>query len=106
MLSTTGIVAIATWAAGTLPHPDRVGGFDLIPGGILFALGVEALRLASTLYFAGKLERVDDLYGALGFAAVFMAYLYLGARLAVLGFMTNAALLHSGLFRESIDDTA
>ena len=106
LLATTGIVAIATWAAGTLPHPDRVEGFDLIPGGILFALGVEALRLASTLYFAGKLERVDDLYGAMGFAAVFMAYRYLGARLAVLGLMTNAALRHSGLSRESIDETA
>ena len=106
LLATTGIVAIATWAADTLPQPDRVGWFNLIPGGILFALGVEALRLASTMYFAGKLERVDDLYGAMGFAAVFMAYLYLGARLAVLGLMANAALRHSGLSRESIDEMA
>lgn len=105
LLATTGIVAIATWAAGALPHPDGVRAFDMLPGGILFAVGVEILRLVSTFYFAGKLERVDDLYGALGVAAVFMAYLYLGARVAVLGLMTNAAVRRSGLLRESIDET-
>ena len=76
---------------------------DLIPGAILFAVGYEALRLATTLYFASKLDRVDDLYGALGFAAVFMTYLYLVARLAVLGLMANAAVRRSGFSLESIN---
>jgi len=102
LLATMGIVAIATWAAGTLTRPDGIRWFDLIPGAILFAVGFEALRLATTLYFAGKLERVDDLYGALGFAAVFMTYLYLVARLAVLGLMANAAVKRSGLSLETI----
>jgi len=105
LLATTGIVAIATWAAGTLTRPDGIRWFDLVPGAILFAVGFEALRLATTVYFASKLERVDDLYGALGFAAVFMTYLYLVARLAVLGLMTNAAVRRSRLSRESIDET-
>ncbi|MGH2774850.1 MAG: YhjD/YihY/BrkB family envelope integrity protein [Actinomycetota bacterium] len=96
LLATTGIIAIATWAATSLPRPDDVGRFDLFPGAILFAVGIEALQLATTLYFAGKLERLDDLYGALGFAAVFMTYLYLVARLTVLGLMANAAVWRSG----------
>jgi uncharacterized BrkB/YihY/UPF0761 family membrane protein len=99
LLATTGIVAIATWATGTLTRPDGIRWFDLVPGAILFAVGFEGLRLATTVYFASKLERLDDLYGALGFAAVFMTYLYLVARLAVLGLMTNAAVRRSRVSR-------
>jgi membrane protein len=105
MLATMGIAAIASWAAGQLISPDDIRWFDHVPGAILFAVGFEALRLATTLYFASKLERVDDLYGALGFAAVFMTYLFLVARLAVLGLMTNAAVRRSRLSRQDIDDT-
>ncbi|MGH2825400.1 MAG: YhjD/YihY/BrkB family envelope integrity protein [Actinomycetota bacterium] len=104
LLAITGMVAIVTWATGTLPRPDGVGRLDLVPGAILFAAGIEALRLATTLYFANKLERVDDLYGALGLAAVFMTYLYLLARLAVVSLMANAAMWRSGLSRLSIKD--
>ena len=102
MIATGGIVAITTCAASTLPRPDDVGWPNLIPGAILLSVGLEALRLATTLYFARKLERIDDLYGALGFAAVFMTYLYVVARLVVLGLMANAAVQRSGLSRESI----
>jgi uncharacterized BrkB/YihY/UPF0761 family membrane protein len=102
VVAIAGMVAISTWAAGTLPRPDDVGWPYLIPGAILFSIGVETLRLATTLYFARKLERVDDLYGALGFAAVFMTYLYLLARLVVVGLMANAAVQRSGLSYESI----
>ena len=102
VVAIAGMGAITTWAASTLPRPDDVGWFYLIPGAILFSVGVEALRLAVSLYFGPKLERVDDLYGSLGFAAVFMAYLYLVARLAVLGLMANAAIKRSGLSYESI----
>jgi uncharacterized BrkB/YihY/UPF0761 family membrane protein len=105
LLATMGIAAIASWAAGTLTRSDDIRWFDHVPGAILFAVGFEALRLATTLYFASKLERVDDVYGALGFAAVFMTYLYLVARLAVLGLMTNAAVRRLRLSREDIDDT-
>jgi uncharacterized BrkB/YihY/UPF0761 family membrane protein len=102
VIAITGMGVITTWAASTLPRPDDVGWFYLIPGAILFSVGVEALRLVVSLYFGPKLERVDDLYGTLGFAAVFMAYLYLVARLAVLGLMANAAIKRSGLSYESI----
>ena len=96
LLATMGTVVIAAWAVGLLPHPGGLRWFAFVPGAILFALGVEVLRHATTLYFATKLERLDDLNGAVGFAAVFMTYLYLAARLAVLAIMVNAALHHVG----------
>ena len=102
VVAIAGMAAITTLAASTLPRPDDVGWPNLIPGAILLSVGLEALRLATTLYFARKLERVDDLYGALGFAAVFMTYLYVVARLVVLGLMANAAVQRSGLSYESI----
>jgi uncharacterized BrkB/YihY/UPF0761 family membrane protein len=102
LVASAGMVAITTWAARSLPRPDGVGWPSLIPGAILLSVGLEVLRLATTLYFARKLERIDDLYGALGFAAVFMTYLYVVARLVVLGLMTNAAVQRSGFSPESI----
>jgi uncharacterized BrkB/YihY/UPF0761 family membrane protein len=96
VLAMVGIAAIAAWAVRTLPHPDGIRWVAFVPGAILFALGTEALRLATTFYFAPKLDRVDDLYGAVGFAAVFMTYLYVVARLAVLAIMVNAAVHHVG----------
>lgn len=100
----TGIAAMATWVAGCLPQPEGVRWIHLLPGAILFAIGFEALRLATTIYFAAKLDRVDDLYGALGFAAVFMTYLYLVARLTVLGLMANAAVYRSGHSERTSND--
>jgi membrane protein len=96
MLAMAGMVAITAWATRALPHPEGIRWLAFVPGAILFALGIEVLRLATTFYFAPRLERVDDLYGAVGFAAVFMAYLYLVARLAVLALMVNAAVHHVG----------
>ena len=104
VLATTGLAAVATWAAGRLPLPEGVRWFHLLPGAILFAFGFEALRLATTIYFAGKLDRVDDLYGALGFAAVFMTYLYLLARITVLGLMANAAVYRSNISKRTSND--
>ena len=34
-------------------------------------------RVVTIVYFAGKLDRVDDLYGALGVASVFLAWLFI-----------------------------
>jgi uncharacterized BrkB/YihY/UPF0761 family membrane protein len=95
VLSTVGIAALVVWTTRVLPHPDGIGWLQCVPGAVLFSVGMGGLRLATAVYFAGKLERVDDVYGAVGFAAVFMTFLYLVARLAVLGFMANAAFRHS-----------
>ena len=58
-LAVVGIVTISVWAIGGLPHPEGIGWLASVPGAFLFAIGIEGLRLATTLYFAGKLQRVD-----------------------------------------------
>jgi uncharacterized BrkB/YihY/UPF0761 family membrane protein len=91
LITVAGIGGLAAVAAAHTPHPDGVRWYEFLPGALIFALGMEAMRVATTVYFTGKLVRVNDLYGAVGLSAVFMTYLYLVARLIVIGYMTNGA---------------
>ena len=59
--------------------------------GVLFAVGIDAIRLFTEVYLAGRLGRVDDLYGSIGFATVFMLWLYVVSRIVVATFGLNAA---------------
>jgi uncharacterized BrkB/YihY/UPF0761 family membrane protein len=81
---------IGAYACLRLPHPDGVSWLGFVPGALFFAVGSELLRLFTAIYLAGRLERVDELYGALGISAVFMGFLYLTARLMVAGLALNA----------------
>jgi uncharacterized BrkB/YihY/UPF0761 family membrane protein len=73
-----------------LPHPESARWKAFLPGAIVLAVGSVLLRIVTQVYFAGRLGRVDDLYGALGLAAVFMAWLYLAGRLIVASFAVSA----------------
>jgi uncharacterized BrkB/YihY/UPF0761 family membrane protein len=74
-----------------LPHSDA-GWWELVPGAILFALGIEVLHLATVLYFAGKVSSSSELYGGLGAAAGVLLWLYFLGRLTVASAMLNATL--------------
>jgi membrane protein len=63
-----------------------------LPGAVVFAVGVEALRLVSTYYLPGRFERATELYGAIGLAAVTLVWLTLLARLLVMGHVLNRTL--------------
>ena len=97
------------WVSLQLPHGGRLmpltpagcAGLIFLLGAALFAVGMEMLRLTTAVYLTGELEGVDDLYGAIGQAAVFMTYLYLVARLTVAGFKINAAIWR---FRHAEDE--
>jgi uncharacterized BrkB/YihY/UPF0761 family membrane protein len=84
------LIALAVWAQSILPHPDGMTWTAFLPGAVLFGVGVGLLRIVTEVYLAGRLGRVDDLYGALGMAAVFMAWLYLIGRLAVAAIAVTA----------------
>jgi len=86
------LVAVMTWIMTTLPRPDGVTWLGLLPGALVIAVGAEIVRLISAVYLAPRLGRTSDLYGALGLAAVFLAWLYLIGRLLVAGFALNAEL--------------
>ncbi len=90
-LETVVLAAICAVLFSRLPHAPDVGFWQMLPGAFVIAAGVLVTRLATIVYFAGKLDRVDDLYGALGLASVFLAWLFILTRLWVLGTGLNAS---------------
>jgi uncharacterized BrkB/YihY/UPF0761 family membrane protein len=90
LVTLTGLVALSVWMQSILPHPEGARWKAFVPGAIVFAVGADLLRIVTQVYFAGRLGRVDDLYGALGLAAVFIAWLYLAGPLIVASFAVSA----------------
>ncbi|HET9248829.1 MAG TPA: YhjD/YihY/BrkB family envelope integrity protein, partial [Actinomycetota bacterium] len=64
----------------------------VVPGAVLFGVGVRLLGLATSTYFAYRLDHSGDLYGSLGIAIVMMLFLFLLARLFVATQFLNATL--------------
>ena len=82
-----GWLAVSIW----LPHrPVPVK--RLVPGAVLFAVGIELLHLFTTYYLAGRAARAESVYGAIGTALVLLFWLYLVARLMVGSAVLNAQL--------------
>jgi uncharacterized BrkB/YihY/UPF0761 family membrane protein len=76
-----------------LPHGncDLLG---LVPGAIVFALGVEILHLFTIVWFPHSLESKSEIYGTIGSALALLFWAYLLGRL-----MTLAASLDVALWR-------
>jgi len=92
LLTTSVIVAIVCWAFFLLPHDPRAPWWWQGPGAVLVGVGAQLLVLATAVYFADKLDRVDDLYGSLGVATVILGWLFLIARLVIWGIGLNVAI--------------
>jgi uncharacterized BrkB/YihY/UPF0761 family membrane protein len=75
-----------------LPHPEEVPWPALIPGALLMTVGLLIIRLATIVYFAPRLESAPDMYGGLGLAGVFLAWLYIISRLLVASISLNATI--------------
>jgi len=88
------VVDGAAWLAASwyLPHPRDVPLRGLVPGAVLFAAGLEALRLVTVLWYAARIEHSSELYGGLGAAVALLAWLYLLGRLAISSAVVNASL--------------
>ena len=83
--------ALATVAMVLLPRAGRPW-LVVLPGAALFTLVVRGMVLASDLYFADHLARMDDLYGSLGIAIVMLLWLYLLSWGWVAAMFVNAGL--------------
>lgn len=84
-------LALVTFAMVLLPRAGRPWPV-VLPGAALFTIVVEAMTIASTVYFADKLDRVDDLYGSLGIAIVVLLWLYVLGWGWIAGTFINAGL--------------
>jgi len=94
-------VAMAIWVMALLPHGGRSWA-SVIPGALFFAAVGRLLTIATAVYFAPKLGRIDDLYGGLGIAIVILLFLYLAARAFVGGEFINATF--AGVSRSTLRD--
>jgi uncharacterized BrkB/YihY/UPF0761 family membrane protein len=88
----TVLYSAAWWGLSIqLPH-DNAKPLDLIPGAVLFGIGLEAMRTLAVYYLAAKLTSASLLYGSLGASAALLLGLYLGARIMVAAAVLNAAI--------------
>ena len=83
--------ALSLWVLSLLPRADAPW-LAVLPGAVMFGVGIRVLGLAASTYFAVRLDRTSDLYGALGVAVVMMLYLFVLARLFVAAQFLNATL--------------
>lgn len=92
--------AIALWAMWLLPH-RATRARELLPGALLVAVGHQLVQVAVVFYFAPRLGRSEETYGAFGAAATMLVWLYVLSRLA-----TEAAFLNATLWERRHRDSA
>ena len=93
---TTVIIAVpyaALWLviSSRLPHRDAPWR-ALIPGAILFGLGIEALHFFTAYFIAPQASSKQGTYGSLGVAAALLLGLYLASRLVIATAVVNVTL--------------
>ena len=66
---------------------------ELVPGALLVAAGHQLVQIAVIFYFAPRLGRSEETYGAFGTAATVLIWLYVLSRL-----VTGAAFLNATLW--------
>jgi membrane protein len=96
LVSFAALVAFAAIWLGLswlLPH-GNAGWKDLIPGALLFALGLQLIHLGTVLFVADRIERSSETYGSLGVAFTILFWLFVVSRVIVASAMLNAALAH------------
>jgi membrane protein len=82
---------IVLFVISLLPHRGERWQ-ELLPGAVLVAVGTQLMQIAVVFYFAPKLERSSEFYGALGTAAAILLWLYFSARLLTFSAFLNATL--------------
>ena len=86
LAASTGVALTAMWLLPRRATTPR----DLLPGALLVAVGAQLIQIAVLFYFAPRLGRSEETYGALGTAATLLVWLYVISRL-----ITGAAFLNS-----------
>ncbi|HEY7604342.1 MAG TPA: YhjD/YihY/BrkB family envelope integrity protein [Gaiellaceae bacterium] len=91
LLSAALMIVIALVAMWFLPHGDAHLR-DLVPGAVLVGVGYQLITVAVLFYFAPRLGRAEETYGAFGTAATMLVWLYVLARLVIGSAFLNAVL--------------
>lgn len=92
MLAVVLIYGAAWWVVSLrFPHANAPV-TALIPGAIVFGVGVQAMHLLVVYYLAARLSFASLWYGSLGTAAALLFGLYLAGRLVIAATVLNATL--------------
>ncbi len=89
------VVISSMWlvASRLLPHdPDAGRWRDFLPGALMVAAGVVAMRAAMIFYLIPKWESVGERYGDIGVVLVLLSWAYIVGASAVFSAYVNAAL--------------
>ena len=83
--------ALWMWTSGVLPN-NRIGWRDRVPGSVLGAVGLEALKLIGAFYVPRLVASSSALYGSLGVVFAILAWLFFFGRLIVYSATLNVVL--------------
>jgi uncharacterized BrkB/YihY/UPF0761 family membrane protein len=86
-------VSIWLFVSWHMPHAPDLPWTALLPGAVLFGLGIEVLHLVTVYWIATQVEHKTDTYGAIGFALALLLWAYLLGRL-----VTSAAVVNETLW--------
>lgn len=79
-------------ASHALPrHPEAVRWRDLMPGAVLLGVAIVAMKAATVLYLAPRLDRLDERYGAMALTLVMLTWAYWVGFVVVASADLNAA---------------
>jgi membrane protein len=89
------IIPVSVWfvVSWYMPHAPDLPWTALLPGAILFGVGMEVLHLVTVYWIANQIEHKTDTYGAIGFALALLLWAYLLGRL-----ITSSAVLNETLW--------
>lgn len=102
--------AVWVWLARYLPS-RATRWTQLLPGAVVFALGVKAVHLFTAYYVAPYLNERAATYGVLGYVAMALLVLFAFGELAVVSALTSAAVVDHQLAAggsaaaEAVEDT-
>lgn len=88
MVVIAGLWLFVSWHLPRAPTTLR----ELVPGAIVFAVGVQLVHLVTIYYVSRKVANASSSYGSLGVATGILLSLFFLARVAVLGAAVNAEL--------------
>ena len=96
----TTAVPLGMWLVASWYLPRRARTWqELLPGALLFAVGVQVLHVVTVVWIAHVLESKTDTYGAIGAALAILLWAFLLGRL-----VTGAAVLDAALWLRRRDD--
>jgi membrane protein len=83
-------LSAVVWLVISLRLPDRRRSWtDLLPGCLLFGIGLSLMQLVGRVYLPARFEHSSELYGSLGVAAVILVWLLLLGHLTVVSALVN-----------------